>query len=334
MSTLSTILQPVTMINVFRPHFDHPKTSTGASDTVESLTRDVHLKPIHSHNDYWRKRPLLDALLYGCVSVEGDIWHFKEDYTVGDTITATTLKFLSDEMYVGHNQIYLKPENTLDKVYFDPMFSFLESANKEFSVPILENFNAKFGLFYDAPEIPLYFWLDLKTEGTDIYAHLKKYLSRFIDKDYLAFYDHETGTMLPGPVIITLTGNVPWDVLNNETETTNRYVYADCPLHEFLGAGDDKMKKFKKTCVFASASLEQLLGKESYQTAVRGDFSDEQQAKLKQIFDVAHENGIKTRIWGGVDWPIHVRDSHWTTLWRLGCDLINADDLAAAANIF
>lgn len=325
------------MISVFRPHFGDFRPTNGAvnaRETVESLTRDVHLKPIHSHNDYWRKRPLLDALLYGCVSVEGDIWHFSEDYTVSDTTTATTAKFSSKEIYVGHNQIYLLPRNTLDNVYFDPIFQFLESANKQYSVPMVEQFGSKFGLFYDVPEAPLYFWLDLKTDGIDTYNHLKKYLKRFIEKEYLAYYDHETDKSVPGPIVITLTGYVPWGVLNEELKSANRYVYADCPLHKFLDSDEDAMKNYQKTCVFASSSLEQLLGVEEHKSAVRGSFSEEQQAKLKQYFEAAHKYDIKTRIWGGVDWPIHVRDTHWELLWRLGCDLINADDLAAAANVF
>lgn len=323
------------MINVFRPQIaEFDQYRIHAAETVESLTRDVHLKPIHSHNDYWRHRPLLDALLNGCVSVEGDIWHFTEDYTVADTTTETTAAFSSKEIYVGHNQIYLEPRNTLDHVYFDPMYKFLDSANKQFSVPMLEQFGSKFGIFYDAPEVPLYFWLDLKTEGVDLYAELKPYLQRFIDKDYLAYFDNEKGSIVPGPVIITLTGNVPWDVLYEETDTAKRYVFADCPLHEFLDASDDTMKRYQKMCVLASASLEQLLGKESYQTAVRSDFSEEQQKKLREHFDTAHKYGIKTRIWGGVDWPTYVRDLHWKSLWTLGCDLINADDLDAAAYTF
>lgn len=324
------------MINVFRPQLDTqpPLCVVCAHETVESLTRDVHLKPIHSHNDYWRERPLLDALSYGCVSVEGDIWHFSEDYTVTDTSTETTAKFLKKEVYVGHNQIYLVPQNTLDYVYFDPIYKFLESANKHYSVLMLEQFGLKFSIFYDAPEIPLYFWLDLKTEGDDLYEQLKKLLNRFTEKDYLAYFDPEQGKVVTGPVVITLTGNVPWETLKSETKSQKRYVFGDCPLHEFLDADGDTMREYQKTCVFASASLEQLLGKESYASAVRADFSEDHQAKLKLYFDEAHKYGIKTRIWGGVDWPIYVRNLHWKTLWSLGCDLINADDLNAAANWF
>lgn len=320
------------MINVFRPLLVGPANYLCHQDTVESLTRDVHLKPIHSHNDYWRKRPLLDALLYGATSVEGDIWHFAQNYTVTDTTTGSTVDFSTEEIYVGHNQVFLVSENTLDAVYFDPLFHFLDSVNKEYSVPILEKFSSKFGIFYDAPEYPLYFWLDLKTEGNDTYNFLQQYLTRFKDKGYLASYNLDTKTYNAGPLAITLTGNVPWAILN-ELEGTS-YLFADCPLQNFTAsASTTVLEKFAAQCIFASASLEQLLG-DLYSLSLRGDLTDAHKEKLRGYFDLAHEYGIKTRIWGGVDWPIWVRDAHWKSLWEAGCDLINADDLAAAANVF
>ncbi|KAF5210946.1 hypothetical protein FOB63_004819 [Clavispora lusitaniae] len=314
------------MINVFRPHYDKPEPPP----TIESLTRDVHLKPIHSHNDYWRQRPLLDALSHGCVSVEGDIWHFDHDYTVTDTTTSTTAQFRKSEVYVGHNRIFLHPENTLEHLYFDPIYKFLESANKKFSDPVSKD--VPFSVFYNAPEIPLYFWLDFKTEGRDLYVQVQKRLERFIKHSYLGYYDNEAGQHKPGPLVITLTGNVPWELL--EAEKTKRYVYGDCPLHKMLDASDEDMAKYARQCVFASASLEQLLGKEERSRAERSGLNKSQGETLKKYFERAHSVGIKTRIWGGVDWPIHVRDNHWQVLWELGCDLINADDLAAAANVF
>lgn len=320
------------MFNVFRPHFglaEVPSPHIYLHETVESLTRDVHIKPIHSHNDYWRKRPLLDALLFGCASVEGDIWRFPDNYTVTDT--ESTVEFSTNEIYVGHNQVYLKPEDTLNEVYLDPIYRFLEAANKQFSHPMIESFGSKFGVFYDAPEAPLYFWLDLKTEGNATYTALKPYIERFIAKGYLASYDAVESKYTAGPVAITLTGYVPWALLGEEE---HRYVFADCPLQNFTkNASKSELDKYASSCIFASASLEQLLG-DKYSQAVRGEFTEENKETLRAYFDLAHEYGIKTRIWGGVDWPMFVRDAHWKSLWELGCDLINADDLAAAANEF
>lgn len=326
------------MINVFRPLWYSPAPELPAYcyETSESLTRDVHIKNIHSHNDYWRKRPLLDALLWGAVSVEGDIWHFNKSYIVSDTVTETTQEFKNSEIYVGHNQVYLELKNTLDAVYLDPLYYFLEGANKQFSEPILERISHKFSVFYDAPETPLYFWLDLKTEGHDLYEKLKPYLKRFVEKEYLAYYDSEAGKHVEGPIILTLTGDVPWDVIDSElTSGSNRYVYADCPLQKFTEeTTDEEWNRYERSCKIASASLQQLLGDDAYNEAIKGDFSDLAIGKLESYFAQAHKHGIKTRIWGGVDWPIYVRDSHWKSLWHLGCDLINADDLEAAATLF
>lgn len=325
------------MISVFRPQL--PKTLPPFSNhrpSIEELNRDVHIKPIHSHNDYWRKTPLLDGLLLGVVSIEGDIWHFNKSYTVSETTTETTQKFRDDEIYVGHNQVYLDSKSTLDSLYLDHLYRLLSSSNKEFSEPILENFDSKFSVFYDSPETPLFFWLDLKTDGHELYSLLKKYLERFIEKDFLQYYHGPSSTHKPGPVILTLTGDVPWDQLEKETNSKEkRYVYADCPLAKFTeDLSDEEWKKYEKLCVLASGSLQELLGDKLYFRAIRGDLQKEEQEILKGYFDRARAHGIKTRIWGGVDWPIHVRDSHWKTLWNIGIDLINADDLAAAANIF
>lgn len=319
-----------TMINVFRPHFGTP------APTVESLTRDVHIKPIHSHNDYWRKRPLLDALLFGCNSVEADIWHFDHDYTV-KTTTASTAHFSSKNVYVGHNQIYLRPENTVEKMYLDPLFRFVESANKQFSAPLAAR--EPFGVFYNAPEEPLYFWLDLKTEGRDLYREMGARLERFGARDYLAHYDRATGAHVAGPIVVTLTGNVPWELLEEETAEAEsgraRYVYADCPLHQFEQASQAQMEQYARQCVFASALLAQLVGEAGRSRAARaGSFDSELREALARAFARAHEYGIKTRIWGGVEWPVQVRTAHWRELWELGCDLLNADDLAAAATLF
>ncbi|KAM9926899.1 hypothetical protein OXX59_002891 [Metschnikowia pulcherrima] len=319
------------MINVFRP-FSEKITDIS---TIESLTRDVHLKPIHSHNDYWRKRPFFDALSYGCTSIEGDVWNFHKDYTVTDTVTESTSRFIRDQVYVGHNQVHLKSENTLEALYLTPLYRMLESANKRYSEPIMSMPSKKFGVFFDSPESTLNLWLDLKTEGVETYLALKQHLKMFMDKGYLAYYNVSEASFVDGPVAITLTGDVPWTFLEEEEKSVDsRQVFLDCPLEQFIGADEKTRQKYRKFCLFASASLEHLLGKEDFKSSLSQDFSGEQKSRLNQSFDAAHALGIKTRVWGGVDWPNHVRDMHWKSLWRLGCDLINADDLEAAANMF
>lgn len=57
----------------------------------------------HSHNDYWRERPLLDALDQGFTSVEADIF------------------LVNGELLVGHARSELAPERTLEKLYLAPL---------------------------------------------------------------------------------------------------------------------------------------------------------------------------------------------------------------------
>lgn len=75
------------------------------------VTRDVLPIPCHSHNDYWRKLPLFDALHWGCTSVEADVWHFDAD----------------DSLYVGHNRLSLTHGRTFTSLYVDPLVDLLDS---------------------------------------------------------------------------------------------------------------------------------------------------------------------------------------------------------------
>lgn len=75
------------------------------------FTRNVSPIPCHSHNDYWRKRPLFDAVQWGCTSVEVDVWHFDRE----------------DELFVGHNTASLTRTRTFKNLYVDPLVDILDS---------------------------------------------------------------------------------------------------------------------------------------------------------------------------------------------------------------
>jgi hypothetical protein len=57
----------------------------------------------HPHNDYWRKRPLQDALECGFCSVEADTF------------------LVGDQLLVGHDPHELRPERTLESLYLAPL---------------------------------------------------------------------------------------------------------------------------------------------------------------------------------------------------------------------
>lgn len=320
------------MLQVFRP-----VASSSSPLTVEGLTRDVGLKNIHSHNDYWRTRPLVDALSVGAVSVEADVWKFDADYVVTTTASTggETKEFKADEVYVGHNQIFLESNHTLDSLYLDTLHDLLESTNVKFSDgALLEDFDSKFSIWYNSPELPLYLWFDIKTDAEKTYAALQKLLERFVAQDYLAWFDATTNTTREGPVYVTITGNVPWDTIAAQEQ---RYTFVDVPLANFTRETDEaRLQQWAQLGVVASASMLQLVGKDNYAKIQRGDIDDHDdiRANLTATFDKAHQYGLKTRIWGDVTWPNHVSDSHLRSLWAYGCDLLNVDDLERAANLF
>lgn len=67
----------------------------------------------HSHNDYYRERPLLDAYAADMVSVEADV-------------------FLVDgELLVGHDRDELTPERTLEALYLGPLRPLYEEVETE-----------------------------------------------------------------------------------------------------------------------------------------------------------------------------------------------------------
>ena len=45
----------------------------GGEPPVDPIVVPDRALPLHSHNDYWRKRPLVDALEAGCLSLEADV---------------------------------------------------------------------------------------------------------------------------------------------------------------------------------------------------------------------------------------------------------------------
>lgn len=322
------------MLNVFRP-FSSILYSTSTDSiphyTIESLTRDVNVKPLHSHNDYWRQRPFFDALSHGCQSIESDVWKFTQDYTMETTTQSS--KFSHKEVYVGHNQVFLKDNETLNSLYLDPIFDLLLMSNPIITPQSqdlgMNEHESPHGIFYSSPESTLYLWMDFKTEPIDLYHTIKPLLLPFIDKDYLSYYDKSLNKFIEKPVTITISGNLPIDAINEElnqevSQVSKIYTFIDAPLHKFMGLSDEKLHQYAKISKVASSSMELILGHDKFKT---NEFSADDLKKLKSIFDKAHKFGFKTRIWGDINWPDSLVYSHNIDLVKVGCDLINTDNL-------
>jgi hypothetical protein len=125
----------------------------------------------HSHNDYNRPRPLLDALENGFCSVEADI-------------------FLVDgELLVAHDRDKVNPERTLEGMYL---------------APLLERVKANGGRVYPGgPEFTLL--IDIKSDGEAAYAKLREQLEKHSEM----LTEFRSGAVKPGAVTVVISGDRP-----------------------------------------------------------------------------------------------------------------------------
>ena len=134
----------------------------------------VLLPNAHSHNDYLRERPLLDALDRGFCSVEADI-------------------FLVDgELLVAHDRDKCSPERTLDTLYLKPLW---------------ERFQSYGGIHAQLP--PFTLLIDIKADGAAAFAALDQQLTT-----YDAMLTHFTDTTTtPGAVTVIISGDRAVDTI-------------------------------------------------------------------------------------------------------------------------
>lgn len=129
----------------------------------------------HSHNDYLRDRPLLDALALGFCSVEADV-------------------FLVDgELLVGHEQTELLPSRTLETLYLMPL--------KE---RVVKNGGR---VFRDGPGFTLL--VDIKSDAEVTYAAIRETLNRYRDILTLA----RDGQVEENAVLVVISGNRPQEMI-------------------------------------------------------------------------------------------------------------------------
>lgn len=136
--------------------------------------RAVAAEPLlraHAHNDYWHKRPLLDALDQDFASVEADV-------------------FLVDgKLLVGHSRDELKADTTLESLYLAPLARRVQANGKS--------------VF---PEAGRFFLLvDIKTDAAPTIAVLKKILQGY--HSMMTYV--QDGVVHPGAVTIVVSGNRP-----------------------------------------------------------------------------------------------------------------------------
>ncbi|TGZ80559.1 hypothetical protein EX30DRAFT_320090 [Ascodesmis nigricans] len=274
-----------------------------------SFTRDIHPRPVHSHNDYWRQIPLFMALTVGAMGVEADVWVFE------------------DELYVGHDAPSLSRNRTFRGLYVDPLRKLLDRMN---SVPEIEVRDTEDtgkektlrGVYDSAPSQTLHLYIDLKTPGATTLPVVLSHLAPLrTPTNYLTYFN---GThVVPGPITIHLTGSTPFDLFLASSPSTHRDYFFDAPLDEL-----DSGLYNSTTCIMASGAFYKSVGKVKW--GVGGGVTEEMKRKVRSQVGAAHERGIGIRYWGTPGWPVSTRNEVWRVLVREGVDLLNADDIRAA----
>lgn len=280
----------------------------------------------HSHNDYWRLRPLHSAIEFGCTGVEADIW------------------LQNGDLLVGHTKSSLSGTRSLRSMYLDPIREILDQRNAGRSEV------NKHGVYESDPARSLVLLIDFKVDGEAIWPVLDEQLRTLRDRNYLTFFNGSDIT--EGPLTVVASGDVSFrDVVRN---FTHRDIFFDAPL-DLMGSSKPATLMFdikpsdgppdvafdnalplkrpvnaaiysRMNSYYASVSFRRSIG---YPWVSR--LSHNQVELIRQQIHGAHSRGLKVRYWDVPTWPIGVRDYLWRVLIREGVDYLSVDDLRAAA---
>ena len=269
------------------------------------FSRDITPIPCHSHNDYWRRVPLFDALAAGCTGVEADVW------------------LENDDLLVGHSRQSLTPSRTLRSLYINPLIDILKRQNPNPN----SAFNAtRNGVFDTKPSVSLTLLVDIKSDGAATFARVIDQLADLRSLGLLTNLNHSV--VFPGPITVVGTGNTPFDHITSDSSNPYHDIFFDAPLNQFWG----NEKTPSNTSVFsaqnsyyASTSFAKSVGKPwlgflrpSQVDIIRGQVAE------------ARRRGLKARYFDTPAWPIRLRNHVWDVLVQEGVGMLNVDDLQAA----
>ncbi|GAA6031018.1 hypothetical protein JCM8097_003963 [Rhodosporidiobolus ruineniae] len=280
--------------------------------TPAGFSRNIPERRIHSHNDYWRDVPVYTALSHGVLSIEADVWLNPKDGV----------------LYVSHNVAALTRARTFQRLYVDQLVDVLERANPHdddakglfaetdyWSPENEREVRRPWTSFYEGNLTPIQLLVDLKTRGNETYHALL----------------HELAPLRERPIQVLITGNgINLDVRADVAPQRERDVFLDAPLlrldETWTGVDGEKYGW--------NASLA-LMASTSYSSATswtgRPPINQTEEDGLRKLIEGAQAHGFKTRLWSSPRWPTYVRDRVWRTLFELGTDWLDVDDIEAAA---
>lgn len=294
----------------------------GLSGYPTDFTRDIVPIPCHSHNDYWRRVPLYEAIHYGCTSVEADVWLF------------------DGELYVGHSTSSLTPNRTFQSLYIEPLVQIIDKQNP--SADFVNDAQTRNGVFDEDPDQTLVLLVDFKTNGEELLPVVESQISALRDRDYLSYFDGSN--FISRAVTLVATGNAPFNLIKEND--TYRDIFFDAPLHLLTSPPiSDSSSAHGEgqgtNGIDLSLGGAQFTSQNSYYASTdffssigfpwRGDLSPAQLTKLREQIKAAKDRGLKSRYWDTPNWPIGLRNHIWSVLVREGAAVLNVDDVRSAS---
>ena len=232
----------------------------------------------------------------GCTSIEADVW------------------LINGTLYVGHESGALNAARTFDALYIQPLLSILAAENPTTSFVS----GTKNGVFDTDSSQTLLLFVDLKTEGSTTWPAVIQALGPLREGGWMTRV--ENGSVTQGPITVVGTGNTP---LSQVQGVDPRDYFYDTPLAQLNGTFANITADVSPV---ASTDFAAVFGN------VRGtELNESQLETLRGQIATAHGRGIGVRYWDQPGWPISARNGIWRQLWSEGVDLINADDVVAAA---
>lgn len=129
-----------------------------------------------------------------------------------------------------------------------------------------------------------------------------------------------TTTLTSRPITVIGTGNTPLSLV---APLASRDYFYDAPLPA-LNTTSSNITSYISPIASTDFAVQ-------FGNVVKETFNETQLVLLRQQVSTAHAKGIKVRYWDQSGWPIGTRNGIWRTLWDEGVDLINVDDVEAAA---
>ncbi|PKI85032.1 hypothetical protein MVES1_000796 [Malassezia vespertilionis] len=283
---------------------------------------------VHSHNDYERRVPVLEALSYGALSIESDVWLNPKD----------------EVLYVGHDPFSLTTKRTFHAITVKPLMQAIDQANTANAVHVRNDASSLFADLQasvatkDSPwwngyyslgvgnTQPIQLMVDIKNDAENSWKKVLSALEPLRKRGYLTRYEY--GKVIPGPIIVVGAGATPIEQVAGKHK---RDVFYDCQLAELRKPGPKvqgiQYEWNSTLCPIASGDFASITG--DY-TGVHMP-SKKINESISSVVREAHKRGIKTRFWDTPAWPAYARDRVNKLLLELGSDWINADDLSAIA---